>query len=731
MITLPRLLACSLLLPAAALAQSQFVLRVQQGSNIVQVSNGSTLSFNSPAVGANRTGQILITYIGSTSVSFPDGFSLLGSSSFTLRSITGGTPGSQLLPNQTATIEVAFKPSSTALALAQFDLNFVEAPPPSGQSVRGLLTLGLAGGVPSYSLSYSIGAGGNTTVLQPDGQLVFPNTVTNSDSLAAMTLSNRGSGAGQVTSVSVAGASFSLASLPALPSVVAPSAALTFQVLYQPRQVGNDAGTLTLSFDGGVTQTYQLQGRGISSQFSYELLAPGAAPSPIVPNQAIQFSQTSVGQTSRLQVRYTNISGADVPLASVTSTGPPYVLSDLPLVPSTVPPQGSGTFTISFSPTQPGRPSGSLRFGNDTFPLAGEALGPSLSYSYRTSTGSDSIAVDPSALVTMPTTAVGRASTLLFVIENRGTAAAVFNSIGVASTGDSFTVIGLPSIPYQLQPQSSVSFTIQFLPNNVGFATGSLRIDSTTFALSGLGGAPVPLSDFTIGGPTQANPLEQPALSITLSQPYPIALFGVLTLAVASDYGADPSVQFITGGRTVSFSIPPGATRAVFPNGSNEIRMQTGSVAASYTVAPTFSTQSGLEITPSTPKTLRFSMPTSAPKILGVQVAERGVSTLTLRVLGLTTNRSLGKLTLGFTAVQGFNVPNLNFSLDLSGGSAVWFSSAASQSFGGQFAIDVQFLLSTTDRSTSATPPTQTLQSVAVAVSSSTGDSNTVTVQLR
>jgi hypothetical protein len=112
-------------------------------------------------------------------------------------------------------------------------------------------------------------------------------------------------------------------------------------------------------------------------------------------------------------------------------------------------------------------------------------------------------------------------------------------------------------------------------------------------------------------------------------------------------------------------------------------------------------------------------------------MAERGSSTLTLRIVGFSPVRSLGKLDVRFTAAPRFNVPNLNFTLDLAGASTLWFNSSASQAFGGQFTLDVQFHLGSSDTDPAATPPTQALQAVSVAVGSSTGDSNTLNLNLR
>lgn len=730
-----RLVLFSLLASGVCLAQSQFLLRVQQGSNVVQVPNGSTLSVSSPAPGTARTIQLLITYVGNTSVSFPEGATFLGSPDF---SSPGGLQTSSLRPNQTTFVDVAFTPSGTAQALAQIEVAFTEAAPPPatpetppGQPTRGRLTLALSGGVPVYSLQYVIGVTGNTIVLPPDGQLAFPDTVINTPTPSAIGILNRGAGTGAVSSITISGEAFGLANLPAVPAALPPAGSLIFQILYLPRRAGGDSGTLRINFEGGVAHTYRLTGRGISSSLSYEIVRPGSAGSAIQPGETIPFPQTSIGQSSKLQIRFTNVSSSDFTSTVLTTTGAPFALAEAPFLPLTLAPGASGSVSVVFSPTAPGQSTGAVRIGNDVFNLSGEALGPLLSYSYRPLPSSVSTAVEPLGLVALPAAAVGRSSAAEFVISNSGNAETVLNAIGVAAGSDVFKTSDLPPLPFLLQPQSSVSFRIQFLPNTSALASGTLRVDSASFTLTGSGEPAVPLSNYTIGGPSQAGPLEQPAVSLTLGQPYPIPLIGTLNLLVSSAYSVDPSVQFSTGGRTVNFTIPANSTRAVFPNASPEIQLQTGSVASTFTIVPAFTTAAGLSLTPESPSVLRFSMPESAPKILGLQVAERGSTTLTLRVLGVSTTRSLGKMEVRFTAAAGFNVPNLQFSLDLAGPSSVWFNSPASHTFGGQFTLDVQFQLATSDRGTEAVPPTLALESASVVISSPAGNSNSATVALR
>ncbi len=612
MIRLWRLVTYSVLaLPALSLAQNQFVIRAQQGGNITQVANGSTLSVGSPAPGDARTLKILVTYIGSTSVSFPDGAIALGSPDFTAQL---SARDRTLAPYQTGTVDVVFTPAGSGLALAQLDLRFVESAPPGtpvAQPTRGLLTLTLAGSVPSYSLVYSIGSGGNATTVPANGSMIFPDTVINTPVTATVSLINRGSGAGQVNAVSLSGSAFAVAGLPALPVTLNPSGTLSVQVVYLPRQPGSDDGSLKVEFEGGISQTYRLHGQAVLSQLSYELLQPDGSVNQLTANQVIEFAQTFLGDTKTLQIRFTNRMTANYTLSTVSTTGPSFTVSNSPGLPLTLPPAASGSLTVSFSPSQSDRLSGSLQIGSDRFDLAGSGRG---------------------------------------------------------------------------------------------------------------------LPDYTISGPAEAGALEQPVIGLTFSQPYPVALTGTLNLGVASDYAADPSAQFSTGGRMVSFTIPANSARAVFPNGASEIRLQTGSVASRFTVTPTFSTREGLDLTPESPTVLQLTVPATAPRLLGIQVVERESTSLTLRVTGFAPVRSLSKMDVRFTAAAGFNVPNLTLTIDLTGASTLWFSSATSQQYGGQFSLNVQFLLGTSD---TAATPTQGLQTVSVDVANSAGESNAVTLNLQ
>ncbi len=721
----------------APLAQSQVLLRVQFGNNVSSVTNGSTISVVSPAPGVTRDLKVIVTYIGSTELTFTGPPKHLGSPDFSV-AFDGYDPSFPLAPNQSATIAVTFKPSSVEQALASFDLSFSEAAPPAAPGAlpssprTGLISLGLAGGVPVIGLQYLFQTDGNAVGLAPGGTISFPATVVNSQASSTIALLNTGSGSGRIESISVSGASYSLASVPILPANIATGSSLQFGILYRPRQAGADEGQLTVTLDGGIVQTYNLKGEAVTSFLGYEIVPDQGAPVPVNPGQTLTLPPAALGSRSQIQLRFRNTSKVDLLLNGISVSGPPFGLTNTPFFPLTIAPGVSETFTVFYQPVELGRQSGRLRIGNDTFELSGEALGSLLGYSFQPTPDTAPVTLLPQGLINLPVVRVGLSSKVDVIVDNLGTSPATINAIGVASDSRGvFSLTGLPPFPTQIPRGGQLRFSVQFLPNTVGQAAATLRIEGVPFVLSGFGEEPVPLPDYAINGPAQVAPLQQPRISLSLSAPYTLPLSGTITLSRSSEYGNDPSVLFSNGARTVEFTIPANTTAALFPGGVTEVSYQTGSVAGTITFTPSFRTEGGLSLTPVSPKTLRTTLPASAPVLLGVQVAERSAASLTLRISGYTTTRSLSKVDLKFEAVPGFNVSNLNFTFDLAGASAVWFNSPASANFGGQFVIDVQFLLSTSDRTPEAVAPVSSLQSVAVTVANSIGNSESKTLSLR
>ncbi|MBL0162052.1 MAG: choice-of-anchor D domain-containing protein [Bryobacterales bacterium] len=727
-----KLLFLSLILASMAVIHGQVLIRVQQGNNIVPIPNGGSVTVNSTGVAQPRTLQVTVTYIGSTTLTFPQAPEILGSQDFSIT--RAPATYTVLAPNQSLTIDLQYLPSSELLAQSEMDFGFLQsAPVPTipGQTAQpptpGIIAIGLNGTTPEYSLSYGLALDGNIVNVSPGGTLVFTDTPVNGSTAATMFVLNRGSGAGQIQSVTVAGDAYSLISMPLLPSVLAAGANFQFQVRYRPRQTGTDTGTLNVTFEGGRSYAINLSGRGIASYLTYELLTADGATQPIAPNQVVAVPAVTVGSKSTVFIKMRNSSNLDITVPSVAIAGTAFQISDLPFLPVTMAPGDIQFFTLIFSPPAAGKQTGKLRVGNDSFDLAGEGIGPLLTYSYRSPAGVTP--VQPLGGVIFPGVQVGDSSSIDFTIKNTGSAPAPIISVGIVSDGKAvFTLAGLPALPTAIAPDGSVTFSVKFSPLNTNLSSASLRINTEAFTLAGIGSTPQPLPEFTLQGPTSVQPFQQPSVSLTLASSYPVALTGTLTLTTESEVAAsDPSVQFVTGNRVAAFTIPAGTTKAVFASGSTQIKFQTGSLASTIVLTPAFATQGGLDMTPERPTVLRAGLPATAPQLVSASVDSRTSNGFTVALVGYTTTKSLTKANISFKGKPGYNFPQTDFSVDLTASSFVWFTSASSLPYGGQFLMQMPFSISNSDTSSSALPPIQAIESVTVTLTNGVGTSNSLT----
>jgi len=292
----------------------------------------------------------------------------------------------------------------------------------------------------------------------------------------------------------------------------------------------------------------------------------------------------------------------------------------------------------------------------------------------------------------------------------------------------------LPSLPATIGAGDVLSFTVTFTPQVIGNATGVLRIDSLAFPVSGVGNPPAALPDYRFTGATGAQaPLQQVTTGLTLASSYPLNLTGVLTLNFSSDvFSNDPAVQFATGGRTVNFTIPAGSTQAVFPNNATQIGLQTGTVAGTITLTPSFVSDGGINLTPTLPPALNLTVPQSAPRLLSVQVSSRTASGLTLLVTGYATSRSITQIDVQFTPTPGEDVATKRLTLNVDASFTAWYQSAASQAFGSQFTVTLPFTLSgDIVNTTNLTNVIDTIQSVSVTLTNRQGVSTAQSVNLK
>jgi len=209
---------------------------------------------------------------------------------------------------------------------------------------------------------------------------------------------------------------------------------------------------------------------------------------------------------------------------------------------------------------------------------------------------------------------------------------------------------------------------------------------------------------------------QQPSLTFQLTNPYPVALSGALTLTFAPNAAVktdDPAVQFSAGGRVIDFIIPANSTAT--PN----VALQTGTVAGTITVTLAVSDPNGLNVTPASVTPVVLTIPAAVPTLTSVALSRTG-DTLSVITSGFSNTREATKATFHFTAAPGSTIDTPDVTADVTGLFAGWYSSSASDLYGSTVIYTQTFTL---DHDASA------VGSVTVTLTNSIGTSSTVSAQ--
>ena len=187
-----------------------------------------------------------------------------------------------------------------------------------------------------------------------------------------------------------------------------------------------------------------------------------------------------------------------------------------------------------------------------------------------------------------------------------------------------------------------------------------------------------------VGVPSAASSAAAANFDVTLSAPYAKAVAGQVTLTFQPSGPAardDPSIQFSTGGRTLSFTIAAGNTHATFP--ASTVAFQTGTVAGTITLTVSSDLPGG---TPSSSATVA---PT-APGIQSMTVVTNSTG-FQVQIAGFSNSRDLTAASFHFTAASGQTLQTSDLTVDLSSVASHWYSGASSSQFGGAFLLVVPF----------------------------------------
>lgn len=678
---------------AAPLHAQSFTMRVQSGNDSTLASSGTSLAFRSP-IGESKSISIALTYSGSAAADLTS-ISLSGSNDFQFQSQPPYP--TTLLTGQTANIYLKFTPTTSTSTLSQLQVLVKEHAVDTTAStvvVPSLVTLGLIGTAPEIQYAYSLQTNSNVLPIADGGTVTFEATTINTLAYSYIVAVNKGSAPATLESVTLSGDSaFDLMSLPLLPTTVAAGSNSQFVVRYSPKTIGSNTATIALT-SNGKTSTFTIQATAKGPSYTYELISDSAdIPATVITtDSAITIPDTDVNRKSLVYLKMTNSGTDDGIIAALALSGTGFSLIDPPITQFKLKPAQSVVFGIQFNPLVTGKATGRLRIDADAFNLVALATGPQLEYSYAASTSV--VSVIPSGLVVLPSTAVGQTTATTFTLKNTGNRSSTIPAISLSGNTSAFRLETLPAMPLVLDAGQSASFTVKFNPTFQGPSTDILTVGNVFFNLSASAASLPALPSYRFDGPSgTVEPMQQPAVSLTLAEAYPVALIGTLTLSVSSDsFSSDPAVQFAAGGRVVTFTIPAGTTKAIFSNGSSSIRFQTGTAAGSILFTPAFATDNGINRTPTSPTLLTLTVAPSVPRLLDLRqvVTATGVQYV---VTGYTTPRNLKKIDLTITTTDGKANP-FSFTLDTT--ATLWFNSTSSQNYGGLFSILIPFTVTGT-----------------------------------
>ncbi|MEO8097285.1 MAG: choice-of-anchor D domain-containing protein [Acidobacteriota bacterium] len=436
--------------------------------------------------------------------------------------------------------------------------------------------------------------------------------------------------------------------------------------------------------------------------------------------QAIAIGSTPLGQarTGLMNIRNIGSATAQLTAISVVSVDAGFRLPSPPPLPQGVASQQTLAFTVEFVPQDVGVATAQLRVENELFLVSGTGLGSKLSLAVEVGGISTNIAAG--ATIEFPNTIVGAEQKATVTISNTGNQTLAISNI--AASGGNFFTQGLPPLPLQLQPGENVSFFVRFLPDTLGVLTGNLLISGRTYVLRGSGSGVVPLPNVLFGDvPNQVGSAQQPSISMKLEQPYPYNLQGTLVLSFTSDsFVDDPSIQFSSSGRSVTFQIPANTTTVLFGQ-ATKIQFQTGTVAGIITFTPSFSVQK-VDITPGSPPTKSVTLLAGPPQLQLVQLGAQTANSFELLITGYASTRQISEIRLEIAPTAGTTTKAQ--SLVISAGTAFgnWYQTSVSRQFGSQFTASVTLLLAgkLTD-----------IQSVSTTLTNNVGVSSTVVTNLR
>jgi sugar lactone lactonase YvrE len=200
----------------------------------------------------------------------------------------------------------------------------------------------------------------------------------------------------------------------------------------------------------------------------------------------------------------------------------------------------------------------------------------------------------------------------------------------------------------------------------------------------------------TFSAPPTA-PGDQPTLNFGLTQGYPVAIAGTMTLAFAPDTGNPDNPQIQLASATAGVTVAPGGRSLTFPLAANStatpvVMVQVGNVSGTITVTLQL-TAAGVNVTPANVVPVTIVVPRVAPTITSLTFSTSG-NTLTVLVTGYSTTREIQSGTFTFTPASGASLNQKSITVPASTLFQTWYTTTDSAQFGSAFTYTQLFTLS-------------------------------------
>lgn len=444
----------------------------------LSLADGGTIQFDSANVSTTKTAVIIVQNRGSgngalQSIGLPSGADY--------RLVGNPAVPTELTPGREFRFKVSFTPRAAGASTGVLVLTV------SGGNTPTFFLNG-QGTTANLSVSYTLSSNNNAVSLVDRGHLAFEATPVNTTATASVVISNRGTGPGTVTAITLAGASFEIAGLPVFPATVEPGSQLGFTVRFSPRSTGTFTGSLRITFsDRAILAT--LDGSTAPAKFALSYVDPDTGNSiALADGGVVAFPDVAVNGRGNVTVVIRNTGDGGGPVNNISLSGPAvFQLQQLPIFPFTVAASGELRFVVRFSPVERQLYSSVLKIDlpDRSFSLKIEATGIGAQFIYERVTGDSSSEIQPGGTIQFNEVEVNRGSDLVLRIRNGGSSDGQISGFVI---GDAmFRVTDAPFTPYLLHPGDSVQITLTFTPTTPGVLSARARIGDDSFTLSGTG----------------------------------------------------------------------------------------------------------------------------------------------------------------------------------------------------------------------------------------------------